>query len=64
MNCLANININAMDPLSDAPAVAAGLRDAAALCREDQAALAARMLLAAAVIDGLLARCIALGAES
>jgi hypothetical protein len=56
MNCLASINVNAMDPVSDAPAVAAGLRDAAALCREDQAGLAARLLIAAAVIDGLLAR--------
>lgn len=59
--CLASITVN---PLADAPGVSAGLRDAASLCREDQAALAARLLIAAAVIDGLLARCIALGVES
>lgn len=54
--CLANLNLSTLDPVADAPAVADGLRDAASLCHADQAALAARLLFAAAVIDGLLAR--------
>lgn len=59
--CIASITV---DPIADAPGVAAGLRDTAAVCRQDQAALAARMLMAAFVIEELHARCISAGAEA
>lgn len=61
MSSVAHITV---DPLADGPGVAAGLRDTAALCHPDQAALAARMLIAAHVIEVLHARCIASGAET
>lgn len=58
--CLATFTV---DPIADGPSVAAGLRNTAAVCSAEQAALAARMLIAAYVIEALHARCIAAGAE-
>lgn len=52
--CLASMTPPRVDPITDANATAQGLRDTAALCGEEQAALAARLLVAAEVIDGLL----------
>lgn len=54
--CLANININSIDPVADGPAVADGLIEAASLCSHDQPALSARLLIAAAAIEQLLSR--------
>lgn len=54
--CIASFTV---DPLTDAPGIAAGLRDTAAICSAEQTALAARMLIAAFVIDELRARCMA-----
>lgn len=51
--CIADFSLN---PITDGAAVAQGLRDTAALYRTDQAALAARLLLAGYVIDELLTR--------
>lgn len=54
--CLASMDFSTLnvDPAKDAPAVSQGLKDTAAFCRPDQAALAMRLSMAAAVIDGLL----------
>ncbi|HEX7113658.1 MAG TPA: hypothetical protein VF193_00865 [Steroidobacter sp.] len=49
-----NLDLSALDPVRDGPTVAQGLRDAAAICPPGQAALAARLLTGAAVIEGLL----------
>lgn len=50
------MDLAALDPVREGPAVAQGLRDAASICQPCQAALATRMRLAAAVIDALIAR--------
>ena len=57
--CLSDLNLSQINPVTDAAATSRGLKEAAAICRPDQAALAARLLIAAAVIDGLLARVLA-----
>lgn len=54
--CLADINLSAIDPVADGPAVADGLIQDASACRADQAALSARLLIAATVIEQLLSR--------
>lgn len=56
MSSVASLTV---DPLADAPGTAAGLRDTAAVCSVEQVALAARMLIAAHVIEVLHALAIA-----
>lgn len=50
--CIASMD--SLNAVTDGPFVSQGLRDTAALCSKDQVAIAARLKLAADVIDALL----------